>query len=176
MVKLTISQCLRRAKSIKGRIAELKARASASVSYIREKKPKFDFKTTREELSAVKEDLILIETAIAVANATNKIKIGAQEITIAQAIRNLQEIKDEIAWLSSLRLCDETIVEKERNYDDNGKIVIDKVETVYLTDLSEVDRVAQIDKLKKRFEMLNDLVERANHTVETGYEAPTETK
>ena len=165
---LTISQALRRTKKLKGRMGELTARASASVSYLPSAKPAFDFKATRAEVEKVREELIALESSVAKANATTSIDFDGKSMTLAVAIRRLQECKAEIAWLTQLALRSGTERHREMGFDqETGRNNFAYVEVVYVSDLTEVERVGELDKLRDRFERLNDLVETANHRTAT---------
>lgn len=173
MANLTIAQSLRRIKKCKGRIAELKTRAMQSVSFTDDKKPTFDFKATREELAAAKEELIGLESAVAVANATTSVAFEGKELTLAQAIRRLQELKDEMSWLP--QLCIREGVERTSDVEwdpEKDRQVRVTREVRWQTSLTELERVAEIDKLRDMFERLNDLVETANHRTEVAWTGP----
>ncbi|MCX6782280.1 MAG: hypothetical protein NTW66_04155 [Candidatus Magasanikbacteria bacterium] len=159
-----ISQALRRVKQLKGRMAELSLRAAGSVSHTKDEAPAFDFTVTRAEIASVRGELVALEAAVAVANATTAIEFEGKTLTLAAAIRQLQEYKAEMAWLSQLRLQSGTFVSREAEYDEaTGRHVTRKVETTFVSHLSEQARVAEIDQLRERFAALNDLVESANH-------------
>lgn len=160
----TISQGLRAIKRLKGRMAELTARAAASVSYIADKKPSFDFSATRKEVDATREELVRLESAVACANATTEIQHGDRAMSLCEAIRRLQEIKAELAWLAGLNLRQGTERSYESEWDDESNRSVRRLhEVVYTADLTEPQRVEQIDALRHHFEALNDAVEAANH-------------
>ncbi len=164
---ITISQGLRHIKRLKGRMGELSARASASVSYEAGKKPPFDFNATREEVGKVREELVRLEAAVARANATTDIRDGDRTMSLAEAIRRLQEIKAEIAWLSGLTLRQGTERAFEDAWNDEfHRLVRRPQEVTYESCLTEPQRVEQVDALRNRFEALNDAVEAANHRTE----------
>jgi len=163
----TISQGLRHIKRLKGRMGELSVRASASVSYEAGKKPPFDFNATREEVGKVREELVRLEAAVARANATTDIRDGDRTLSLAEAIRRLQEIKAEIAWLSGLTLRQGTERAFEDAWNDEfHRLVRRPQEVTYESCLTEPQRVEQVDALRNRFEALNDAVEAANHRTE----------
>ena len=173
MSKMNIAQALRRIKKLKGRMGELTARAAASVSYDVSKKPAFDFKATRGEIATIREELVTLEASVARANAGAEIECDGRAMTVAEAIRRLQECKAEMAWLGQLSLRSGTERRTERDYDESsGRTVLVKHETEYAADLSEVDRAAEIETLRGRFERLNDAVESANHRVAVDWQAP----
>jgi hypothetical protein len=160
----TISQGLRQIKRLKGRMAELTARAAASVSYEAGKKPPFEFGNTRADLDKVREQLVRLEAAVARANATTDIQHDGRTMSLAEAIRRLQENKAEIAWLAGLTLRQGTERTPVNEWDDETHRPVRRLhEVTYETCLTEPERVAQIDALRNRFEALNDAVEAANH-------------
>lgn len=160
---MTISQALRRVKRLKGRYSELSQRATGSVSYEQGKKPVFDFAATRGEMAKVREELVVLEAAIAVGNAEAIVEYAGKHMTLAEAIRRLQEFKTELAWLARLELRSGTEVGREIDYDESiGRNVPRRIETTYISDLSEIDRANEVERLREQFEELNDLVESAN--------------
>ena len=89
-------------------------------------------------------------------------------MTLAEAIRRLQEIKSEISWLTGLQLREGTErMADGHDWDEDGygrRVPVAKHrEVTHVTDLTEPERVEQIDKLKTAFERLNDAVEARNH-------------
>lgn len=173
MAHLTISQSLRRIKKCKGRIAELKVRAGQSVSFTDEKAPTFNFKAVREELAAAKEELVCLEAAVAVANATTRINCEGKEMTLAEAIRRLQEFKDGMSWLPQLCIREgvERTSDVEWDLEKERQVRVTR-EVRWQTGLTELERVAEIESLRERFERLNDLVETANHRTEVEWTGP----
>ncbi len=174
MSELTISQALRRVKKLKGRMGEHTARATGAVSYDVKAKPVFDFAAECGNVARVREELVTLEAAIAVANATNKVSFEGRELTIAEAIRRLQETKAEIAFLQGLRIQEGTVQGPvEHDWDSaTGQRTLRRPEVTYHTDLKETDRVARIDVLRERFDRLNDTVETANHRTPVAWTEP----
>jgi len=167
MSNLTIAQALRRTKKTRGNISELKTRASEAVSHEAGKKPTFDFEPTCEALANAKEELIKLESSIACANASTTITYEGKSMTLAEAIRRLQELKDQMSWLTSLHIREG--VERSSDLvwnDETGRQSRVTTEVTYITKLSERDRVEKIESLRDQFEALNDLVEQANHRTE----------
>ncbi len=161
---MTISQALRRVKQLKGKMGELTARAASVVSHLSSETPKFNFADTRGQIAAVREELVTLEARVAHANATAAVDYEGKLVTIAEAIRRLQEFKAEIAWLGALSLRDDTQRAPELDYDDKGAPVRKMREVTYVTALTEPNRVTEVDALRDRFQKLNDVVETANHT------------
>jgi hypothetical protein len=166
MQKQTISQSLRAIKRLKGQMAELSLRASENVSHEASKQPHFAFVDTRTKVDEVREQLILLESSVAIANATTTIHVEERSMTIAEAIRRLQETKSEISWLAGLHLKEGTErVSDGYDWDEDPRRRTPKMrEVTHVTALHEPERVAQIDALKERFERINDAIEAANHT------------
>jgi predicted metal-dependent hydrolase len=172
---LTIAQALRRIKKLKGRMGELTTRAAASVSYQSDQKPAFDFAATRTEVETTREVLIVIEAAVAKANALATVNFDSRAMTLAEAIRRLQEFKAEMAWLGGLTLRSGIERRREPDYDqETGRTKVTVVTITFTSDLSEVQRAAELDKLRDRFERLNDLVEAANHRTATDWRGSAE--
>ncbi len=174
MSNMNLAQGLRRIKKLKGRMGELTLRATASVSYEKDKKPSFDFRTTRDEIAAVRKELVSLESAVARANAVTEIECDeGGRMTIAEAIRRLQECKAEMVWLSQLSLRTGAEKRTEHVYDEaSGRSAIVKNEVVYVADMTEVERAAEIETLRGRFERLNDAVETANHHTKVDWSSP----
>jgi hypothetical protein len=165
--KVTIAQALRRIKKLKGQIAEYSARAQQSVSYVQGKVPAFRFQTAMTQMAEARRELLDLESRVAVANAKKTVtdQFG-NKVTLAFAIRQLQELKGQIAFLRGLNLRAETVKEREQSWDDEqSKHIIRINEVTYVSDLTEQARADQIKNLQDEFEMLNNIVEEANHTV-----------
>lgn len=165
--KITIAQALRRIKKLKGQIAENSTRAQQGVSYVQGKAPAFPFKQAVEALNEARAQMMDLESRVAVANAKKLITdpLGVK-ITLSRAIRVLQELKGQIAFLRGLNLREETVRERETEWnDDQMKSLTRFNEVVYVSDLSEQDRDAQVRDLQDAFEILNNTVEEANHMV-----------
>lgn len=164
--KMTIAQALRRVRKLKGFICEHRARAVAGVSYLDSKVPAFRFDTEIADMNRAVEEMIDLESRIAVANATATVEDETRPLTLAAAIRTLQEIKGAATFYQSLNLRSGTEKTRESDWDDNeSKSIVRTVELVYVSDLSEQARDAKVKELQNRFEQLNNLVEDANHRV-----------
>jgi hypothetical protein len=162
--KMTIAQALRRIKKLKGQIAEHTQRAVAGVSYDVTKVPSFRYAEAVEAMFAIQDEVVALESRVAVANATGTIVEGNKELSLALAIRTLQELKGRIAFLKGLNLRNETVQTRTNDWDDVEMKHINRVsETTFKSDLSEKDRDQQVKALQDRFEVLNNAVEDANH-------------
>lgn len=172
--KLTIAQALRRIKKLKGQIAEHEQRAKAGVSYDTSKVPAFRFQEAVDAMLSLQDEMVALESKVAVANATNTVSIPgdgktgsalAVQVNLALAIRTLQELKGRIAFLKGLNLKNETVKDRQTEWDDTEmKQITHVTETTFVSDLSEKDRDQQVKALQDRFEVLNNAVENANHT------------
>jgi hypothetical protein len=165
--KVTIAQALRRIKKLKGQIAEHSTRAQQGVSYVQGKTPAFSFREAVLALNAARSEMLDLESRVAVANAKKTVASSdGTKLTLAHAIRQLQELKGQIAFLRGLNLRSETVREREQNWDDEQMKHITRVnEVTYVSDLSEQDRDREVRLLQDQFETLNNAVEEANHTV-----------
>jgi hypothetical protein len=166
MSDMTIAQALRRIKKIKGLIAENEARAKASVSYDLTKVPEFRYNESFSNMTSLQLEMVELESKVAVANAKALVKHGESEFLLTKAVRLLQELKGQIAFLKGLQLRSETVKNREQDWDDNESKHITRVsETTFVSDLSEKDRDRQVKELQNVFEVLNNSVEDMNHTV-----------
>jgi hypothetical protein len=166
MSDMTIAQALRRIKKLKGAIAENQQRAQAGVSYDATKVPEFRFAESFAAMTESQLEMVALESRVAVANATAKVKHQGQEILLAQAVRLLQELKGQIAFLKGLSLRSETVKDRQQEWDDIEMKHISRVtETTFVSDLSEKERDRQVKEIQNTFETLNNAVEDMNHTV-----------
>jgi hypothetical protein len=164
--ELTIAQALRRIKNLKGQIAEHSQRCTAGVSYPLDKVPAFRYHESLEAMSLAQAEMVDLEARVATANATATVLCGSETLTLTKAVRLLQELKGNIAFLKGLVLRSETVKTRTSDWDDDQMKNISRVEeTTYVSDLSEQDRDKAVKKLQSSFEDLNNLVENANHKV-----------
>jgi len=163
---MNIAQALRKVRKLKGQMAELTTRAASVVSHNEKNAPDFDFLKIRAELDRVRDQLVLHQAAIAIANAVTMITVGEREMTLAEAIRRLHEIRAEKAWLSGLALRYGEEESFDYEYDGDGRSVRVKTVDVWISAMKEPERVEQLARLQDRFDELNDAVEAANHRTE----------
>lgn len=160
----TISQGLRRIKKLKGKMAELTARARECVCYEADQAPTFDFDTVRKDMATTRNELIKLEAAVARANATMEIIFGEERMPLAEAIRRLQETKAEIAFLRELPIRESIEKRQEDGWDHSiGRSLRNVTTVMWKTHMSKLTRVQEIEALNERFEVLNNAVEEANH-------------
>lgn len=165
--KVTIAQALRRIKKLKGQIAEQSTRAQQSVSYVQGKVPAFRFHEAMLALGGARDEMLDLESRVAVANAKKTVlDVNGNKLTLSRAVRVLQEMKGQIAFLRGLTLRAETVREREQTWDEDAMKHINRVtEVTYVSDLSEQTRDLSVKALQDSFEVLNNTVEEANHTV-----------
>jgi hypothetical protein len=157
----TISQALRNAARLKGKLAEYKTRAAASVTYKSAEKPAYVFSAMMEKIESTRSELIAIEARLAITNATTRIDFRGKSITLTYAVKLLQEYKGELAWLKGLTV--------------RSAVDTSETEVVYLggghtsqqvairCELPEAARSDRMDEVQASFDALNDLVEKKNH-------------
>lgn len=164
--KMTVAQALRRIKKIKGQIAEHEQRAKLGVSYDQSKVPAFRFQEAFGAMLQLQDEVVALEARVAVANATATVQDGDNTISVALAIRTLQELKGRLAFLKGLNLRNEVVKDRSNDWDDVEMKHISRVtETTFVSDLSEKERDQKVKALQDRFEVLNNAVEDVNHTV-----------
>lgn len=159
MSEMTLSQALRHSKKLKGKIAELTARATQSVSYKASTPPAFKFSSVMESLESSKAELVGLETRIALTNARTVVDADGRKMSVIEAVRRLQELKSAIGFLKSLPVrSHEDTKESEREY--GSPVAID---TPWKCDMPEASRALKVDEVQSVFDRINDAVERINH-------------
>lgn len=161
---MTVSAALRRIKKIKGLIAERTTRANAAVVFVEGKEPGFEFAAAVEARGNFVKDLIAVQAAVAVTNATAKLSNGKP---VAYAIRVLEELKAEIDFYKKMPVRATTReTETEENWEWNPNMTSrSKTETskVWISKLSQAQRAERVEKLTSEFEKLNNEVEASNN-------------
>lgn len=163
MTGTTIAQALRHAKKLKGRIDEARGRAAASVSFFVDSPPAFPFEEQATRAEDASRELAELQGRLAVANATHTIDIDGKRVTLSHAVRILQALKGQIAWLRELATKNAAqTVHAEVVYTGAGhQTVARQVECR----LPEAAKAAIVDSLQERFDLINALVEAQNQTV-----------
>src|SRR5271170_7991183 len=97
--KITIAQALRRIKKLKGQLSEQSTRAQQGVSYVQGKAPAFRFQEACQIRDVVRQEMLDLESRVAVANAKKTVVDDfGNKVLLARTVRELQEIKGEIAF------------------------------------------------------------------------------
>ncbi len=161
MSDLTISQALRNAARLKGKLAEYKTRAAASVTYRSAAKPAYNFAEMSRKIESVRNELIVLESRLAITNATTRVEFSGKQVTLTHAVKLLQEYKGELAWLRGLN-----VRQAATTYDNEvvyvkGEHTTQQVDVT--CDLPEAMRSDRMDEVQSAFDALNDLVEKKNH-------------
>ena len=121
---MTISQALRAIAKLKGAYKESLERAAAGVTFDMRSKPAYDFSATLEEANKKRDELIQLEAALRVTNATTSFDYKGCNVTLTEATILLQEHKARIAWLRTLSVQPHADVTVETvDYDEEGKRV-----------------------------------------------------
>jgi hypothetical protein len=161
--ELTISQALRKIKEIKGKVARHSTNAMTSVTHKTESPPAYGFEAEWEKAHSYVEELLEIQSRVAIANAKTTLDYEGKTRTLVWCTKKLVEIKGSIAWYTGLavRAHAETI-EQEYNYDSaaHGQV---RVATMYTCHLPEAKKAECIQALETKFADLNDIVENINH-------------
>lgn len=165
MSKMTVSRGLRAIHDLKGKLANHRAHAQASSVYFDGAKPAFEFKTELDGAEKVRADLLRLQTAIAVANATTEIEWKGKKVLVAWAIRFLEELKGEIAWVGSLPTAAQGTI-KEDNFVNrivNGTYQQVNEPRTQICELPQAEQFKRSQHLQEEFNRLNDIVETSNH-------------
>jgi hypothetical protein len=161
MSELTISQALRNAARLKGRLAEYRTRAAASVTFRVSSKPAYNFAEVLKKVESARDELIVLESRLAITNAVTRIEFSGKQVTLTQAVKMLQEYKGELAWLKGLN-----VRQAATTFDDEVVYIKGEHTTQQVPvacDLPEAMRSDRMDEVQSAFDALNDLVERKNH-------------
>lgn len=165
---MNINQALRRLKIIKGRIAQWEQHADQSNIVEENTNPTYTFEECVSERKKALEELLQLSAAIAETNAATKITCDTTTMTLAAAIRKLDNIKAEIAWLRRIPVLAQTTVTTKRakeEWDAKERTRI-YIEVPYVQTCSMDARKQErlLERLQEDFDKLNTLVEGANHS------------
>jgi len=164
--ELTIAQALRKVKDLKGKVSKHNANASANVTHKTKNSPAFAFGAEAEAAALAVEEMIDLQTRIAVANAKTTVDVAGKTRVLAWCTKKLAEIKGAIAWHASLGVrAQEKTTEEELEWvhqSGSGPEHV-RVITEYTCHLPEAARATRIQKLEAEFAELNDIVETINH-------------
>src|SRR5271157_5818737 len=161
MAKMTVSQGLRAIADLKGKLAKHQKHAEESILFYKHAQPAFDFKTEIQEAEVVRNNMLRFQTAIAVSNATTKVDWKGKKVLVAWAIRHLEELKSEKAFIDSLTVAPqhETQEEHHRNGYVNGQLT--QIDDPYtkICALPEAEQFKRSQMLQEAFNCLNDVIE-----------------
>jgi hypothetical protein len=160
--EFTIAQGLRKIKDLKGRIARHSANAMSAVTHKTSAPPAYAFGTEWEQASTLVEEMLELQTRIAIANARTTVDYEGRPRSLTWCTKKLAEIKGAITWHNGLMVrAQKVTTEEERDYAAGGQTV--RVVTEYTCHLPEAERAARVRGLETKFIDLNDLVETENH-------------
>lgn len=159
--ELTISQALRKIKTLKGKIAKHSANAMTNVTHRTDNAPAYSFENEWEIARGFVDELLEVQARVAIANAKTMIDFKGKTRSLAWCTKKLIEIKGAIAWYSSLSVrAQEKTVEQSYEY---GGATRERVTIEHTCHLPEAKRAECIQALEAEFGDLNDLVENINH-------------
>lgn len=165
MTELSISQALRYANKLKNQIAETRSRAQRSLNHQKGQGTAFSFNEMLEQSNDLSDKLAALQGKLASANANNTIEYKGNNITLAHAVRVLQELKGRISWIKGLNSLEMSeVVSSERTWDETSDKYVSK-EIVTICHLPEANKANMTDSLQEEFDLLNGAVESANHVV-----------
>lgn len=167
MAKMTVSQALRAIADLKGKIAKHKEHAQPAVLYSEKEKPAFNFKVEMEGMQKARAEMLTLQTALAVANATTEIEWKGKKVLVAWAIRYLEELKGEIKFIDELTVTAQSEIVQEtpmnRLVSGQYQTVVESRKTV--CELPAAEQFQKTQALQEEFNRLNDIVETSNHQV-----------
>jgi hypothetical protein len=161
---MNISEALRKIKKIKGELAIHQARLTSSVSWTDSNKPTYSYEDTFNSIKSLSEELVELESKVAEKNATIKVMLKDKQVSLCNLIKRAQEVKSRITLISSLVIRNEILVTKDRFYsNEEDKYITEKIVVQYQSAITEVQKDRIIQELKDEFELLNTMLEDANH-------------
>jgi len=167
MTKTTVSQCLRKIAPLKAQLKLYKNHAESAVLYDKKDPQAFEFHAEMNGFTKALSELLRLQTALAVSNATNHIEWEGKQVLLAWAVRYLEELKGLKAWVDCLPVSSSE-EKTEENYVtrySGGVAASFNEPRTMLCALPEAKRFAMSQKLQEEFNSLNDLVETSNHRV-----------
>jgi hypothetical protein len=158
----TIAQGLRRAKQLKGLVAQITTRLQSITCWLEGNEPEFKFAEEMEKRRAYVDELVALKAAIARANAMNSVTFREQGLTLAAAVIRMGELKGEVVLYESFQLRRGSEQRLDRDF-ETGRAIPREVR--WSSALTEVERAAKLEALREECTELNELLEEANHRV-----------
>jgi len=180
---MNISQALRRANILKGRISdwETRSRVSNVLNHSRrvptndkdeqeefkvENEPVYSFEECEKGRNEARDELLRLSAACAEANASNYVTFKDEKFSLAEALRRLSNMKSEIAWLGRIGTLPqkEVLSTRQKKVWDVKEQRWDYVDESFkqTCTLAARDIQRRSDALQESFDELNNLVESAN--------------
>ena len=162
---MTVSQCLRKIAPLKNQLKTHREHAESSVLYEEKRKPAYVYASEMEGMEKARHELLRLQTALAVSNATTHIEWKGKKVALAWAVRFLEELKGHKAWLDNLIVSPEARKEEDSYVPRYSGGVATSVNEprIMICDLPEAKRFELSQKIQEEFDQLNDLVETSNH-------------
>jgi hypothetical protein len=165
MAEMNISQALKYASKLKKQISDARTRAAGSLNHQYGEETAFSFNEMLEKADNLSYELAALQGKLAEANAKSTVEYKGNRITLAHAVRILQELKGRIAWLTSLpSLKTEKTTSTDSVWNDATDKYIQKT-VVTICNLPEAKRAELVDALQEEFDSLNGTVESANQVI-----------
>jgi len=178
--KITVGAALRQLAALKGKIAKSTVNALNAVQYPENEKPVFKYQDEQTKRTELIKKFVDLSAAVAESNGATRIDCGDDigSISAAKLIRILQETKGEIAYLKNVGTkalgTKKVILEQRRDkrediVDANGRFsgqrIVEVIEqTTIVSEITTKEVAEKIEELEAKFERLNMLLEKSNHT------------
>jgi len=161
--ELTISRALRKIKDLKGKIARHSQNATASVTHKTKDVPAYVFGAEWEKATVLVEEMMDLQTRVAIANAKTTIDYEGKTRTLVWCTKKLTEIKGAITWHGALHVraqekTTDEVLEWSSKANEHVNVAVE-----FTCHLPEAEKAARIQALEEKFVDLNDLVETMNH-------------
>lgn len=169
MAAMNINQALRRIAVLKGQVATWTDRLNRSLVWEDDAKPAWDYKDCIEQVTKATDEIVVLQSSVAIANAKAKVKRGDEKVSLASVISRLQQLRSLIALYKGLNVRDQAKFVETRDVDRynrrTGDHGMEEKKVTINCALPERARAEVLTSLQKEFDELNGLVESANHTV-----------
>jgi hypothetical protein len=158
---MTIAQALRHVKKLKGRIDEARTRAVSGVSFFDDSPPAFSFEEQYERAVRASVELAELQGRLAVANSSNFVDYADGKITLSHAVRILQELRSEIAWIRGIASKPQRQTHDMVSVYVPGQGHMQQARPVSCL-LPEAEKARRAERLQDKFDALNAAVEVVN--------------
>jgi hypothetical protein len=164
MTTMTISQGIRYAAKLKKKISDARDRALSSITHKSVQETAFKFDDMFDLSSSLISQLSKLQGKLSEANSFNTVQYKNDTISLSHAIKILQEIKGQIAWVKSLPSLQTYVVKTvEREWNSKEEEYVN-IPVEMICHLPEANKADVVDELQEQFDMLNSAVETVNQT------------
>lgn len=171
-MRISIARAQRLISRIEGDVAKLAQRLETVVSYREDRRPEFRFEDTLEAWSAAKERLVRLKAARMSANVSTMIEYHGRELSLAEAVIRLAELKGEKALFKGLSIRTGSERVDDSRYSEDGRYLPAHREVSWLSGMSELGRDRRLTEIQDAFDELNGIVEAANHSTQFEWDDP----